>query len=64
MLKIFFEKMLQKNLTFSILPNISEKRWTYNYKKCIMSIIMSKIRIMGRSVESLRREARVPVTWQ
>ena len=30
----------------------------------IMSIIMSKIRIMGRSVESLRREARVPVTWQ
>lgn len=64
MLKIFFEKMLQKNLTFSILPNISEKRWTYNYKKCIMSIIMSKIRIMGRSVESLRREARGPVTWQ
>lgn len=64
MLKIFFEKMLQKNLTFSILPNITEKRWTYNYKKCIMSIIMSKIRIMGRSVESLRREARAPVTWQ
>lgn len=46
------------------LPNITEKRWTYNYKKCIMSIIMSKIRIMGRSVESLRREARAPVTWQ
>lgn len=64
MLKIFFEKMLQKNLTFSSLPNISEKRWTYNYKKCIISIIMSKIRIMGRSVESLRREARGPVTWQ
>ena len=25
---------------------------------------MSKIRIMGRSVESLRREVRGPVTWQ